>query len=211
MPQTDRTSRQHISAKFMLVELNKLNERLMHEDTLGDKRLNLYITLSSGILGTLMVLQQIKGVPFSEILHVALLVFVLIWLLGLLTFRRLIERIIEIVDYMRAINRIRRFFVNLEKDTEKYLMQPALDNKPAFTDWSFKIGSRAICELICSFAFGALITTLYTKFFSPEITSTGVVIGISFFLLHWLLLQIYTWRLLAKKDRQYDTHFSEGS
>ena len=81
-------------------------------------------------------------------------ILLLIAVEGILTFRRLIERRIRAVEYLRAINRINRFFADRSNEVCKYLPWPPSDDKPDFCGKPLGVGDlrNLVAVLNCFYA-----------------------------------------------------------
>jgi len=119
------------SLDFMLAEFETLRCLRSDMNSVGESRVNILLVAVSGGLVGLALLNESSGLKevFPLITGVVL---VGLFLLGLITFGRTIERDINMKLYARGLNRIRRYFVQLDPDLRKYLLLPISDDQPRF-------------------------------------------------------------------------------
>jgi hypothetical protein len=143
------------STAIMIAEHERLAGLYLFNSEMGEKRTSLYLSVVSLGAAGLIALAQILN---KEVLTWPVLVLVIgMFGLGLLTFQRLIERRIRIVEDLRAINRIHRYFVDKEPNLELYFYWPPSDDVPSFHGKNSSItGLRDIVAFLNSF-FGGIV------------------------------------------------------
>lgn len=115
---------------FLLAEYTTLRELRQNLDSLGESRVNFFLATVSGVIVGLALINQMPGE--KEIIYfINGAAFIGLFWLGLITFTRMVERSINLVLYMRGMNRIRRYFVDRNLSIEKYLWLPKYDDKPS--------------------------------------------------------------------------------
>lgn len=196
-----------VTVRFMLSEMERTSKRWAHADQMAESRLNVLVTITSGASGILLLLSQLKT-AVSDFLAVALVVFAAVWLLGLITFIRILERDLTVVGYIRAINRARRFFVDNAPSIQKYLAFPAVDSEPKYTRLGARVGLRTVSEIICSLAFGLLWGDIYSLVaFGSQVSAPSFVIGIVIFSLHLGSMKVYSSSRLRNAEKRYEVRF----
>ncbi len=147
---------QELATTFLLAEHTRLCQLYLSTRETAERRATLFITLTTTILGAIMALFQFgKGMdPFETALAGAIAIV----LLGATTFHRLLERSMQGTEYLRAINRIHRYFVERAPEAECYLYWPARDDLPRY-DFRGVGGAetREIVVLINSVFMGAVV------------------------------------------------------
>ncbi len=121
------------SLDFMLAEFETLRCLRSDMKSMGESRVNIFLlAVSGGLVGGLALLNKSSG--FENVLPpiTGLVVLVGLFLLGFITFRRAIETDINMKIYARGLNRIRRYFVQLDPDLREYLLLPISDDQPRF-------------------------------------------------------------------------------
>jgi hypothetical protein len=121
------------SLDFMLAEFETLRGLRSDMKSMGESRVNIFLlAVSGGLVGGLALLNKSSG--FENVLPpmTGLVILVGLFLLGFITFRRTIETDINMKIYARGLNRIRRYFVQLDPDLREYLLLPISDDQPRF-------------------------------------------------------------------------------
>jgi hypothetical protein len=131
-----------IFAAVMLAEHERVSNLYLHNAAMGERRVTIHLLFVAGGGTLLLSLPQLMGLKpaadgsFFPIIQQLILPGAMIVLLmaveGILTFQRLIERRIRATEYLRAINRINRFFVDRSPVLQQYLPWRSCDDMPAF-------------------------------------------------------------------------------
>ncbi len=162
---------------FILAEHSRLCQLYLETRETADRRSTLFLTLTTTIVGVLAAAFQLKLAP-RDFIETALVGAIAIVVLGAITFHRLLERSMQGTEYLRAINRIHRYFVERAPEIEAYLYWPACDDIPAY-DFRGVGGAeqREIIVLITSVAFGvALALAVLTYDLSQGLIAIGAAI-----------------------------------
>lgn len=154
---------------FLLAEHARLCQLYLETRETADRRSTLFLTLTTTIVGVLVAAFQFKLAP-RDYLETALVGAVGIVVLGAITFHRLLERSMQGTEYLRAINRIHRYFVERAPEIEPYLYWPAFDDLPAY-DFRGVGGAeqREIVVLINSLAFGVALAQGILSYDATEV------------------------------------------
>ncbi|MFO3797293.1 MAG: hypothetical protein ACK8QZ_08425, partial [Anaerolineales bacterium] len=123
-----RDSLDPISAA-LLVEHERLASLYEHNVTMGDQLVAAYLTIVSIAVALLVGIREV--IPQSDsLIFFELAMVMIVIVVGMTTFRRLIDRRIRSIEYLRAINRIHRYFVDKDPKIQQYFYWPAFDNRP---------------------------------------------------------------------------------
>ena len=76
---------------------------------------------------------------------------------GIFTFQRIIARRIRAIEYLRAINRLNRYFADRDSALWKYLPWPCYDDKPGYRTTALGVADlRDVVAVLNSFYAGVL-------------------------------------------------------
>ena len=182
------------TTEILLTELNIIANHWEHSDQIAESRLNILLTSTSGAAAILILLDQI-GISSRSILEVSGIVFIILWMLGILTFIRMLERNIVTIHSSLSMTRIRGYFVKRNPEILPYLnipKQETLQNqmKDRFAVVRF-LGSRTLAAVISSVAIGMLVNIAILLLPEPPISGSislggSLVVGIVHFVgLEW--------------------------
>ncbi len=148
------------SIEAMLAEHERVSELYLYNSDMGEKRTSLYLTLVSAGGAVLIGVQQL-GLDMRSLLWTATLFLAIMVVVGLVTFQRLIERRTRATEYLRAINRIHRYFVELDPALESYFYWPACDDVPSFGgNGGAFMGLRDVIAVLNSLFVGCLVAAI---------------------------------------------------
>ena len=100
------------AAEYMLAVYNSSSADFRSNEQVGDRRINLYITLATAVIGGLLVLstKQFTGsLLFSVVIICAAIIAILA--VGIFTFFRMLQRNIVTDEYVRSMKNVGKFFV----------------------------------------------------------------------------------------------------
>ena len=167
------------SDAILLAEHDRLSALYLFNAEMGEKRASFYLALISAGAALLLGLAQLQ-VDITELQwpFVGFLVGVL--LVGILTYKRLLERRIRSIEYLRATNRIHRYFTDKCPELAPYFYWPACDDRPGFEDRSaVHLGLREVIAVVNSLFVGLLVgiicRTLWPLVFYPVAITVGFV------------------------------------
>jgi len=179
--------------------------------TLGENRLNFFLATVSGAAVGLGLINQVSA--NKEIIYfVDGIVLVGLFLLGIVTFVRTVERSIGIVVYTRGMNRIRRFFVDQNPSIKKYLVLPVYDDKPSFISRAFirggfsSIGLPEMAAIVNSIIAGSAISLLLSMILSVA-TTWVIVTGVIIFIITLAAHNIYKQSHLRAMEKNTQIEF----
>jgi len=132
---------------------------------------------------------------------------IIVVVVGMITFRRLIERRIRAIEYLRAINRIHRYFVDKDPKAQQYFYWPACDDcPPMHTKGTVLGGLRDIVaglnSLFLSFAISAIARTWFPMLHYLVLVLIGLVVGV----LIWLIQHGFSEVALKRAEQETNRH-----
>jgi hypothetical protein len=179
----------------MIAEYEALRGARTLSETVSSNSSNLFLAAVSGAMIALGLIGQVDALKDQFFLASLVFLFGLL-LVGFCTFARTLEGQIACRIYVRGMNRIRRYFVELAPNITNYLILPVSDDVPAFCSAGFSpsrwvaqfINPPAVVATINSIIGSVLITgilrascNLYTQF---TIFCCGAVVFIAMFIAH---------------------------
>lgn len=186
---------------FLLAEHARLCELYLSTRETAERRVTLFLTLTTSIVGVSVALSQL-GLPTAQLLELALASAIGIFLLGVITFHRLLERSMQGTEYLRAINRIHHFFVEQAPEIEPYLFWAPYDNIPHYD--SRGVGgaeTREVILLIDCVFLGVAVALLVTVF-DVQLVVWAIVAGIVAFAVAFVAHQEYERLALAREEKR---------
>ena len=172
------------SVEIMIAEHERIAQLYIHNREMGEKRISLYLTiLSIGSAGFALVPHE-RGpmLGYACVMSTAMVV------LGLVTFLRLVERHVNAVCYLRAINRVHRYFGGRDENLAAYFFWPASDDQPPYTSTGPGLGDMML--YLNSVMIGIALATLqlYLDGFS-YLTVIALVVATVLAILGHMLIQ----------------------
>jgi hypothetical protein len=202
---------------FMLAEYATLRELRLSLDSLGESRMNFYLAVISGSVVGLGLLNQLSGLA-KTIFFINAAVIVGLLFLGSITFVRMLQRTVNIVEYTRGMNRIRRFFSEKNPDITPYLWLSSrfslYDDRPRIGYKVFDFQTRrlkfaglapmvgVINSIIATLGIVILTSTV---FILP--VAWSVLIGLFTFLLMLIAHYTYLVNYLKQKHDEMEVRF----
>lgn len=186
---------------FLLAEHARLCELYLSTRETAERRVTLFLTLTTTIVGVSVALTQL-GIGTTQLLELALASAVGIFLLGVITFHRLLERSMQGTEYLRAINRIHHFFVERAPEIEPYLFWAPFDNVPRYdTRGVGGAETREVIMLIDCVFFGVAVG-LVVIIVNVNLLVWGIVGGIVAFAVSFVAHQEYERLALAREEKR---------
>jgi hypothetical protein len=189
---------------FMLTEYEHLTELLLYTKEVGHTRVQFWLSIVSAVGGLLAVLFQLGG--GSQTFFCTLVIAcIVLFLIGGTIFRKLIHRTITTVEYLRALGKIKRYFVDKAPEVAKHLYFPARDDRPSFRYDPHMMGSslRGLVVTINSFIVAALVAVLPILLWAswPKM-KMEIILAIAAFGVSYLIHELYAaWRF-ARAESQ---------
>lgn len=181
----------------LLVEHERLTSPYEHNVAMGDQFVAVYLAVVSLAVGLLVGVRELM--PQSDrlvLIELALLMIIVV--VGMITFRRLIERRIRSIEYLRAINRIHRYFVDKDPKVQLYFYRPACDDcPPMFTKGTALGGLRDIVAGLNSLFLGFAVAAVIGMWL-PHAALSGVGAIV------WLIQHEFSKSVLKRAERGMD-------
>lgn len=190
------------STEAMLAEHERLADLYLHNAEMGERRTSLYLTVISAGAAVFLGIAQF-GLAIDSLLWPGIGFLAGMLVIGLVTFQRLVERRIRAAEYLRAINRIHRYFVQNDPALEPYFYWPPCDDVPSFAgNHQALTGLRDVIAVLNAIFVGILVgvvglvlwPALHRAIFIP----LGLVLGAA----AWLLHDRYENRSCARAERE---------
>jgi len=185
----------------LLVEHERLAALYEHNARVGEQFVSVYLGVVSAAVALLVGLKEL--LPQSDTLMVELSLLLIVIAVGGITFQRLVERRIRSIEYLRAINRIHRYFADKDPQVQQYFYWPACDNCPPMWVKGTSVGGlrdtvASLNSLYIGFSAAVLTRTLW-----PALPSLGlVVIAIVVGLVVWVVQYKYSKIALNRADER---------
>jgi hypothetical protein len=199
--------------EFMLAEYTLLKDFRDSALRQIDSRLNFYFTSVSGVITALALIYQFTG-QNEVILLVSAVLLSLLFLLGLMTFNRILQGHISVTRYTRGINLIRKYFVSQNRQVSEYISNPISGDEPGFGNMGFvmggdtpkinKIGLTAMTMLLDSFVV-ALILLFILRLAGQSSLIVYIPAALIAFGLSLLAHDSYVKSAMQKAERSYET------
>lgn len=211
------------SESLMLAEHERISGLYIHNASMAERRVNIHLVLLGagiGLLGLPKLLERTSNpttgsftafLPFQrDQLILALIIITFLLVEGILAFQRVIDRRIKALEYLRAINRINRYFADKDPELSRYLFWLPQDDVPTFQERAHGVADlRDLVAILSSLYFGAFLADVSMLLltggnlhsspgWSATIISFGV--GLTAALAAWLLHRWYERRTLARAE-----------
>lgn len=142
-----------IGEKFLIEEFNSLRSFKEQSVLIADKRADSLLTLASAFVAGLGLLSQTK-IDTENLLTIAAIGTLALLLIGTITFKQVIDRDILIVDYIRAINRIRAYFAEHAPQIQSFLLMPTSHEFPTY---QWQSSNRRVPMVINGISIGVFV------------------------------------------------------
>jgi hypothetical protein len=182
------------SKDFLIAEFNAIQDRAIGMEEIKSGRINFFLIIVAATVAGLSSLAGLTAFPF--------IVFagsVIIFVLGVSTLKSVMNYSVAIVILFRKAGRIRRWFVDNDKNIEKYVPFEANDDRPSIKIVPWLIGWRGgepilfiINAIALSVALGLAVS--YLSLFWAGVSAVAV------FLITWSVQVLYMSRHLNKHE-----------
>jgi hypothetical protein len=186
-----------LGIQFMLAEFTNLQEFIKQSMSIEDKRIDVFLTLSSALLAGLGLLSQ-SSIDKQSFLFVGLGAALGLLAIGILVFQQVIHVDILIIDYIRNLNRVRCFFAEKAPHIRPYLFMPITHEYPKY---NWQSSSRRIPMVVNSLSAGvsvSMMSLVYRQIISPDFLTT--LIGGIVFIFVYLLQGYYAKRKFLQAE-----------
>jgi len=170
------------TSAILLVEHERLASLYEHNVTMGDHFVATYLTAVSLAVALVRGIREFMP-PSDNLILFELTMLIIIVVVGMTTYRRLIERRVRSIEYLRAINRIHRYFLDKDPTVRPYFYWPACDDCPTMDARGTMLGGlkdivAGLNGLFTGLAFLAVTRTLFPALPSVALLLTGLVAGV---------------------------------
>ena len=183
-----------LSDEFMLSYFPTTYQHNFYERESSEKSFNAFLTLSSAIIGGMLVLVSNLGMSLtSYIIVVVALAIVLVF--GYVVFERICSRSITSIRWMMRANLALSYFTEQDKKLGKYV-KPHRINETTETWWEsfrFRGGGLARLSAVVNIFPAIGIAVVITRFIFSLNNVTSAIISLFTGLLVWLI-HATTWR-----------------
>ncbi len=189
------------ASAVLLVEHERVASLYEHNARAGEQIVSVYLGIVS-VTGALLVSLK-ELMPQSDTLMIELFILLIILAVGGITFQRLIERRIRAIEYLRAINRIHRYFIDKRPEIQPYFYWPACDDCPPM--WIKGTAAGGLRDIVASLnsLFIGFSTAVITRTLWPTLLPLGlVVIAIIVGLTVWLVQFKYSKLVLGRANEK---------
>jgi pilus assembly protein TadC len=206
LEKADQESLGQGAVEFLIAEYNEIsqeNRRLRQE---GIARLNFFITITSSVLAVLAFLSQENSVAIAVFQAVAIGILLLLFFVGLDTFRFTIRRDIKTDLNIRAIARIRRFFALRNPKIQQYLTWQYHDEPTAWitsNTSNVRLTAQYILSFICALIAGLLLNLIGMPLAAAIALGVIVLVGSFIILQRYAARQFQEARSQAKRSMRF--------
>jgi hypothetical protein len=145
---------QETITKFILAEYQITADDRAREIERGQSYVNLFLTIASGTAALLALMSQID---FTSFKFVSIPILLILFLLGIISYIRIVQRDIRITTHGRHMGRIRHYFVEIQPKIQPYLPKPPYDDKSYIPEGIDIISLKSIVSLINSSVVATMI------------------------------------------------------
>lgn len=171
---------------FLLAEYAQLNDERRRQREAGLNRLNFFITLTSSVIAGLVAISGFGSISHLQIRLIALGALLFLVVVGWGTFLFSIARDISADNDLRAMARIRRYFIDLDSSIDKYLTWQNHDEPTRYVGSKTQSNIRLVTQLILSILFALAAGTTVSLVANNLLLSVGlglICLPVTFFLL----------------------------
>ncbi|MES1245148.1 MAG: hypothetical protein ABUT39_26320 [Acidobacteriota bacterium] len=222
MPESLERSDSSLPASIMLAEHQRVSSLYLHNAAMGERRVTIHLLFVAGGGTLLLSLPQLMGLKpaadgsffpiINQLILPGLVIVILMAVEGILTFQRLIERRVRATEYLRAINRINRYFVDRSPELQQYLPWPSCDNMPAFGGKTLGVADLRdlVAVLNCLYAgiLGAdlsllVLESLQAGTYQGWIGLFAIALGLFVAMATWRWHSRYETSIVQKAEREF--------
>jgi len=172
----------------LLVEHERLASLYEHNARVGEQFVSVYLGVVSVAVALLVSLQELM--PQSDTLMIELSILLIISAVGGITFQRLIERRIRSIEYLRAINRVHRYFIDKDPKIQPYFYWPACDDCPPMWIKGTAVGGlrdtvASLNSLFIGFSAAIVIRTLWPTLLPLGLVAIAIIVGLTVWLVQY--------------------------
>lgn len=120
------------SIEFLLKEFDNTYAEWRRTNDLGNTKLQFQFTVVSALFGLLGLLMQSNNIPQQQLAYYFIVVFTILTLINWQTFDYMVSRLTTTDFNIRALSRIRRFFIENDPELVKYVSFQTDDSPSKF-------------------------------------------------------------------------------
>ena len=205
-----KPSKSELALQVMITEYESLQRARDSVLRINENRANFFFTSITITVIFLTFVFETMGDEMAKTISIVLLTS--LFLLGIVTFSRVIEGHIANLIYVRGMNRIRRYFSEYAPETLSFFILPITDNVPRFHSVGFNVSGLATWFTLASIvgiinsavlSANALILVSGTRISSFFV----VLVSISVFLLSLFIHQRYQISRFSKAEKEIEVRF----
>ncbi len=188
-----------IGSAFMLAEFANIQVFAIQSMNIEDKRIDVFLTLSSALLAGLGLLSQ-TGIDKQSLLLVSLGGALGLLTIGVLIFNQILHVDTLIIDYIRSLNQIRRYFAEKSPHIKPYLSMPTTDTYPKY---NWRSSSRRIPMVINGLSAGAsiaIISIIIRQSLTPDFSA--ILVASVTTIVAYFLQDLYSKRIFARAEKK---------
>lgn len=203
---------------FMINEYNAMRDFRELIINQVDNRVNTYLKLISASIALIpafsfLIVNSNNTIDYRALCAVSIVISVLLFGFGILSFYRVIEGHISIIYYTRAINRARRYFYDKDNNIKNYISMPINDDVPEFGTYGFssvkttRVGATSLVlslNVLNALLLQGLLIWMLSLFVSLDIrilAAFGVIALILSFIYKKMLERKYNKRMIAAEQK----------
>lgn len=170
----------------------------------GDKRLTFYITFIAAIGTVLAATGYFNGATPATTVWLLVGGATFAILIGLITFRKMLQRRVAIVIYRRRLARIRAWFVAHYPEIAAGLPYDTMQDLPM--DWGrYRFGSTALSIVLINSFVAGVVALFVVVALAPGLVALGLLVALLVGALSWGLHLRWKWRWIAAAEAR-DVH-----
>ena len=197
---SENLERNPLSAEFLLAEFNALQERAISLEEIKSGRLNFFLLVAGAIIAGLSSLYG--NSTFSSMYLIGVLISsVVLFLIGMLTLKNIVDYSIAIVSLYRRAGRIRRWFVDQDSGLNKYVAFEPTDDRPKIKISSNLLawrGGEPILMVINMVSASALVGSALSLLHYDIKPWIGMILVVP---VVWFFQNLYITRRLNERER----------
>ena len=196
------------TSAILIAEHDRLVSLYQHNATMGDRFVATYLAVVS--LAVVLIAGLRDLLPSSNMaMLIELTLLIIVMTTGATIFRRLVERRIHAIEYLRAINRIHRYFVDQDPKSQRYFYWSACDDSPPIQIKGTVVGGLLDMVAVLNSLFVGFTLSVITKVWWPVMSIPlsaliGVVTGTGV----WFIQSWFSKVALSRAERAMDRYVS---
>ncbi len=201
---------QSAGSDFMIQEYRRLTSQLLYTKKVGQQRTQFWMTIVSAVGGLLALLYQLGG-NTESFYAIAIIAGLAVFVLGIIVFIRVVHRTITIVEYLRALGKIKMYFVDRDKNISQYFFYRPGDDYPRLTySFDFKLTGSSLHMLVVvinSFILAGMVAFIPRVIFGDwSFLGYQLIIAAAVFVLSFVIHESFTMKQFRLAKKLYKDH-----